>query len=930
MGFTLHKTLILQKGACPPRAWYRLDRRHTYSLERWKFAWFKDEIGEEEALAVCPSREMRVPFCWQLHGFGVPQYTNIRYPFPYDPPNIARSNPCGVYVTRFCRPAEGGRWYLRFDGVDSCFYLYVNGAFVGYSSVSHAPAEFDLTDVLRDENELRVVVFSFCAGSYLEDQDKYRFSGIFREVAMLHRPEGHVFDFRIDTSYDCTSGAGTLCFTADRACALTLRFGGKKCLCAEGKTARFCVSGVRPWTSETPSLYTLEIACAGERIVERVGFRTVSARGGVLTLNGAPIKLKGVNRHSMTTRGYVEEERDLRRDLAMIRRMNANAIRTSHYPPHPVLPRLCDEYGIYLILEADLECHGTTAQCNFRGWEKYVNELAEDARFRDQFVGRALCAFERDKNRTSVLIWSLGNESGWGANLAASAAALKARADGRLIHYEGAWSNADERYHDGGILDLESRMYPPVAWLESYAPAAKRPLVLCEYTHAMGNSCGDIADYWKVIRREPALCGAFVWEWCSHSVIRGRGKHRKVLYGGDFGEYPHDGNFCMDGIVTTDRIPNPEYWQIKEVYAPFTARCEGGELIVKNLFDFRMADGVECMLVWEENGVCCGERALDLTGLSAGAERRFTLAPPAASGYLYANVLFSERGERLACVQIPVREACAAAPSPEENALSWRIEKGVPVSLTIGGREWLRAPMAACVYRAPTDNDAYICAEWRDWGLDRAVFFAYGQESGRAKGKLVAPSLQPVGEVELAYAFRGGLCVTATVKLAPHVAHLPRFGFMFDLAAQGDLRAEWFGRGEREAYCDKTQMSPVGRYSLPAADMCYAYPKPQESGSRCDTRWVALRDGDGRALLFDSDAPFSFCLTRYLPSDYRPHAHEMGETGHWYLYLDYKMAGVGSNSCGPRIADAYLLTEREFTFRFRIRSAEEAFRAHRS
>ncbi len=916
MQFSDHRSLKPQRGTCPARAHYLVGEPHMFT--EWGFSYFEDEPSIEEAIACVPKQNIRVPSCMEMLGFGTHQYTNIRYPFPYDPPRIDRNNPCGVYVTYYTRPAREGKYYLNFEGVDSAFYLFVNGREVGYSSVPHSPSEFDVTEFLQDENELRVVVFKYSAGSYLEDQDKFRMSGIFRDVYMLHRPEGHVSDYSVSATYE--GGKGTLKITADAVCRFTLKADGEERQ-AEGREAAFTLP-VRPWTAETPVLYDLIIECAGERIGEKVGFRTVKAEGNVLTLNGRPIKLKGVNRHSMTEKGFVEDEADLRRDLALLKEMNCNAIRTSHYPPHPMLARLADELGFYLLEEADVECHGACAQLNFRDAGRCLDALAEDPAWEEQFVSRALRMYERDKNRPSVIIWSLGNESGWGRNLAASAKALKAKGDGRLLHYEGAWDHAHGVFRDGGLLDLCSRMYPEQRWLDRFAKTADRPVVMCEYTHAMGNSCGDVADYWKIIRAHASLAGGFVWEWCSHSILTGG----KVLYGGDFGEYPHDGNFCMDGIVTTDRKPNPAYYQIKEIYSPFAARREGNELIIKNNADFLPASA-RCELVYMEDGREIGREPLDIRGLPAGEERRFPFFPPQSEKYLYANVVFSDEGQ-ISAVQIPVATALKRT-GRESNVLSWKLEKGMPPSLTLGGRELLRQPAFLSLYRAPADNDINIKREWQACGLDHAYFYPVSWDGAVARGKLVAPFLRPIGDMQIAYAEEeSGLTVTASVALADHVDTLPRFAFVFDLALW-DPEVVWFGRGPHEAYCDRTEMSPVGLYTARAREMCYGYPKPQESGSRCGTRFVGVKAGK-EYLLIDSAEDLSFCISPYLPEDFKPHAHEMAPSRHTYLYIDYRMAGVGSNSCGPRIKRKYLLTARTFTFTFRLRSAKDLFGAHRS
>ncbi len=916
MNFTAHRALGLSKGTMPARAYYVVGK--PIPLKKWGFCYFEDEISVETALSCTPEKSIPVPSCWEMLGYGNHQYTNMNYPFPFDPPHIERNDPCGVYVTKFTRPQREGRYYLRFEGVDSFFYVFLNGELLGYSSVPHSPSEFDLTEKLQDENELRVVVFKFSAGSYLEDQDKFRMSGIFREVYLLHRPEGHLFDYTVRTSYDEKSGKGKIEVTADKPCSFSLRVGGKT-YHGKGETFKRTLP-VEPWTCETPVLYPLEIRCNGERISEKVGFRTVSIDGNVFKLNGKPIKFRGVNRHSMTEHGFAETEKDLLRDLDLIQEMHANAIRTSHYPPHPLLPRLCDERGIYLMVEADVESHGSVCAKNLEDFERMRSILPSDPAYREQFVGRTLRMVERDKNRPSVLIWSLGNESGWGENLAAAAKAVHEK-DTRPVHYEGAFCHGEDRYLDGGILDMYSRMYPPLDWMENFVKTAEKPLVLCEYTHAMGNSCGDIAAYFKLFRRYPAMMGGFIWEWCSHSILKGE----KVLYGGDFGEYPHDNNFCMDGLVTTDRKKNPEYFDVARVYLPYTALREGNELVVKNYHDFvplgKCVQSCKLFFRLDETRIEMGK--YDVSSVPAGGEMRIPFEAPEGDGYRFVELEFSD-GE---VFQFPL--GGTKRRGEETNTLRYSIEKGLPSSLVLEGKELLRAPMSLLVWRAPLDNDIVIEKKWRSWGLDRAAFYPLEYSEHHAFGKLVAPVVYPVADVDLSYREEGGLVIEANVKLGVNVKNLPRFGFVLDLNVPENAEVGWYGMGPHEAYEDRNFSSHVAFHTARADEMNYDYPKPQESGSRCGTYFVGIDCGES-TLLADSDKPFSFCISPYLPADYRPHRHEMKRTGHTYLYLDYRMAGVGSNSCGPALDEKYLITEREFSFRLRLRSAKDLFEAHGS
>lgn len=923
MAFSYHKTLIQQVNALPSRCYYRLEGELV--LTDWKFAYFLEESGE--LLTVSPGYDMKTPSCWQMKGFGNHQYTNIKYPFPYAPPEIMCDNPCGVYVTHVKRQNPTGRYYLSFDGVDSCFYLYVNGKEVGYSSVSHSHVEFDVTSFLKEENEIRVIVFAYNQGSYLEDQDKFRMSGIFRDVYLTRRVENALYDYKITT--EIKENQAIVTFEGDHSAIVI--FGGNT---KEGKVCSFVLDNPRLWSAETPNLYDMTIISNGETFTEKVAIRTVSVENGVFKINSVPVKLKGVNRHSMTVNGFAETENDLRDDLDKIKLMNANAIRTSHYPPHPLLPKLCDELGIYLLEEADAECHGTCSQDNFKDYEKYVNQLAEDPAYHDQFVGRVRRMYERDKNRGCVVIWSLGNESGWGKNLEDGAKFLH-QVDSRPVHYEGAWNLG--AYRDD-CLDLYSRMYPEIEWMKEFLPNADRPLVLCEYTHAMGNSCGDIEAYWNLIYAEEKCMGAFVWEWCSHSIIEGN----KILYGGDFGDYPNDNNFCMDGIVTTDRKINPEYYTIREVYAPMDVKKTGEGYVFVNRYDFLSMEGAELSLTVFYDDVARDPVLLDVSDVPAHAEKLLSL--PAFEGEGDEVLLFTLKKDGVILANRSFRTLSDRVRSvKKESVLDFGLsEKGELFGIGVNQKPVVKKPVTVQTYRAALDNDAYIKAEWLSWGVDRTKFFVRENRHKRWEetfcGKLVTEYLRPIGDMELKYEWNGygDVLVTANVTLAEHVKHLPRFGFSFPLT-DGMTNVRWYGLGMAdrtiredfeasesmtESYIDRNLGMQYGFYSAEAEELSYRYPKPQESGSRCKTVFLAVTDEDGTGLFIDSDREFSFQITPYAVEDYQPHDYEMPKARHYLLNVDYFMAGVGSNSCGPRISDEYLLTEREFTFKFRLRAVE--------
>jgi len=910
-----HKTGKIQVNAVKPRAYYEVENNPAQYLTRWKFAYFNEDNGN--LTGVEPEEEISVPSCWEILGYGQNQYTNIKYPFPYAPPQILKKNPCGVYVTNYSVPQKSGRYYINFLGVDSCFYLFINGEFVGYSSVSHSPAEFDITDFLKEENEIRVIVFKYNFASYLEDQDKFRMSGIFRDVYVLNRPEGHLSDYKVTSEVIGESRAAEVYFKGDKDCSLALYFGEQLIGEAETKDgyAELFIPEAKLWSDEEPNLYTLKISCAGEEIIEKIGVRKTEIKGNVFYLNDKPIKLKGVNRHSFTVNGFVETIDDMKKDIAMIKAMNANAVRTSHYPPHPAFTRLCDEAGIYLIEEADIECHGTCSQRNFKDAERYINELAESEYYNESFLNRVSRMYERDKNRPSVIIWSLGNESGWGKNMADCADYLH-KADFRVVHYEGAYSGFTKKYQDGGVLDIYSRMYPTQEWMKEFCVTADKPLVLCEYTHAMGNSCGDIKDYWDIIYNTPVCMGAFIWEWCSHSIIEGD----KILYGGDFGDYPNDNNFCMDGIVTTDRKINPEYYDIKEVYSPVDVYERNGEIYIFNRKYFTPLSGVACIFSVERDGKEIFKKEISVSSILPREEKKVNIKLPPIKGYITFNFAFL-RGEETICRKQIIHSAAYEEASPFINADFPFAEKDLILN----------------TYRVPTDNDAYIKEEWLDYGLDRSNIFFTSSESGVSKGKIVTDYLQPIGDISVEILHgEGGVKITAEVKIAEHVKSLPRFGFTFELDKSFNC-VTYFGRGENEAYEDRKLSAPLSLYTAEAESMNYMYPRPQESGSHADTRFVAISDG-ATGYMFDSEKPFSFNVSPYAAGDYKPHSYQMQKSGKFFVNIDYRMAGLGSNSCGPRISDKYLITEREFTFSFNIRkysledikSADDLFKLHRS
>ena len=520
-----------------------------------------EEVDIRETL----TETIPVPSCVQMHGYDQIQYLNTRYPFPVMLPHIPYENPCWHYRRTFTlKKLQGKRYYINFEGVDSAFYLYVNGTYKGYSQISHATSEFDITDwVVDGENMLDVLVLKWCISTYLECQDKFRFSGIYRNVYMLTRPEHHITDYKIDT--DFSGNDGVLIFTNESMIDIKLEVGRQTQVVYAGQTCEIVVKNVRKWTAEEPYLYTLILSAAGEKIIEKIGFRVVSIDGKVFKINGEAVKLKGVNRHDFNCKTAATVSlANMTEDLRLMKELNVNAVRTSHYPNRPEFYQLCDYYGIYVMDEADLEMHGAGTReggYDLELWKEY----AENEVFTDGITDRHTALVERDKNRTCVIIWSLGNESSFGKAFFAGARYIKHRDTKRPIHYEGL-QNADSKYYYTELVDMVSMMYPSLEKIRQDVlenEKENRPFVLCEYTHAMGNSCGDLADYWDLIYANEQMMGGFVWEWADHGIKTSKG----FLYGGDFEEPEHDGNFCADGLLTPDRKIKSNALEMKAVYS---------------------------------------------------------------------------------------------------------------------------------------------------------------------------------------------------------------------------------------------------------------------------------------------------------------------------------------------------------------------------
>jgi beta-galactosidase/beta-glucuronidase len=957
--------------------------------------------------------QLPVPGNWQMYGYGRPHYTNVRYPFAIDPPRVPSENPTGTYRHHFQVPSEwlGRRLIVRFDGVDSAFEVHLNGRSVGFSKGSRMPAEFDVTEYARaGENLLAVRVYQWSDGSYLEDQDMWWLSGIFRDVTLLAVPPAALWDLRVDPGLHDDLRAATLRVQASIQSAAD-RVGPRRLELRLLDPSGQAVAGVaatadveahpgasataelvaevqapRLWSADDPVLYTLLLILRNEQgevvwvVPQRVGFRRVEIRGPQLLINGVALKLRGVNRHEHhPDLGRAVPRETMLADVLLMKRHNINTVRTSHYPPHPHFLDLCDACGLYVIDEADLECHGLRyAQPPFF--------LSDDPGWRDAYVDRMERMVERDKNHPCVIMWSLGNESGFGSNHEAMAAWGRAHDAGRPIHYEGD--------SHGKVSDVISQMYTAVPEVIAmgqgagdvggagrWSPSVRleeyrdKPFFLCEYAHAMGNGPGGLSEYWEAFWRYDRLMGGCVWEWLDHGIRTTTADGRAYFaYGGDFGDQPNDGNFVCDGLLFPDRTPSPGLIEYKKVLEPVRVEAlEIGAAAVKlrvhNRYDFLALDHLHASWQLTEDGaaLASGDVALPDVGPGASAAIEIAYAAPAAlPGAVYHLTLrftlaraatWAEVGHEVAFVQFelpidtPPAPAVARAGMPSlqcrEEATRLHIRGGATALLfdTTSGRidDWsfagqplLLAGPRLSLWRAAIDNDARgsgarVVHEWRERFLHMAQHrldsFDWEQVDAAIRVTVcscVAPPVyQAAFDCRYTYTVFGNGDVLLEVQGTPRgewPATLPRIGLELTLPGALD-RVAWLGRGPGESYADSKQAARFGLWRASVDELWTPYVRPQENGNHTDTRWVALHDTYGAGLLAAGDPVLDFSAHRFTTEDLdrAEHTYELVPRPTITLHLDYAQNGLGSGSCGPGVMPAYRLHAVPFVFRVRLR-----------
>ena len=995
---------VLHENTMPARAYYipasrRMDNlvEHREESDRmqllngtWKFQYFNSiyDIQDsffEKNYDTENFDEIQVPSVWQMAGYDTHQYTNIRYPFPFDPPYVPQDIPCGAYVHTFeySRDEKAPKSFLNFEGVDSCFYVWINGSYIGYSQVSHMTSEFDVTDVLQDGmNTVAVLVMKWCDGSYLEDQDKFRMSGIFRDVYILKRPKQAISDYHIKTRIEdmLAKVEIEMKFYSPLNVKISIedRNGAVVALgsIAEEGTAVLEIASPELWNTENPYLYKLILETENEVIVDHIALRKIEIKDQVIYLNGQKIKFRGVNRHdSDPVTGFTINPEQITTDLTLMKQHNFNAIRSSHYPNAPFFYEMCDKYGFMVIDEADIEAHGPfmiyrKEDTDYNRFKRWNEKIADDPVWEEAIVDRVKLMVERDKNRFCIVMWSMGNESAYGCNFEKALEWTKNFDPDRITQYESArYRNYDETY-DYSNLDVYSRMYPALSEIQEYLDKdGSKPFLLVEYCHSMGNGPGDFEDYFQMIQDNDKMCGGFVWEWCDHAIAHGTAENGKTIYayGGDHGEEIHDGNFCMDGLVYPDRTVHTGLLEYKNVYRParvISYNKESGELVLHNYMDFDdLKDYVKISYELTQDGLVISKGILPEFSVAPHGEGKTNLKINVPeNGKCYLKLIYHLKKElplldedhilgfdeievskedtkcKLAEKWIPKTVVDSELQVNENDTqihikgreFAYTIDKRTALftEMKFAGREYLNHPMELNIWRAPTDNDMYIKSEWKKAHYDKAYTRAYTTEVVQGKhgvkitshASVVAETVQKILDVTITWKIEAAGKIDADIAVTKddEFPDLPRFGVRMFLDKKLSA-VRYFGMGPQESYCDKHQAASHGLYRADVGDLHEDYIRPQENGSHYDCEYVELNNSR-YGIVASAEKAFSFNASYYTQEELekKTHNYELIESDSVVFCVDYALNGIGSNSCGPVVLEQYRFDDVLFRFQFTL------------
>lgn len=995
---------VLHENTMPARAYYipasrRMDNlvEHREESDRmqllngtWKFQYFNSiyDIQDsffEKNYDTENFDEIQVPSVWQMAGYDTHQYTNIRYPFPFDPPYVPQDIPCGAYVHTFeySRDEKAPKSFLNFEGVDSCFYVWINGSYIGYSQVSHMTSEFDVTDVLQDgTNTVAVLVMKWCDGSYLEDQDKFRMSGIFRDVYILKRPKQAISDYHIKTRIEdmLAKVEIEMKFYSPLNVKISIedRNGAVVALgsIAEEGTAVLEIASPELWNTENPYLYKMILETENEVIVDHIALRKIEIKDQVIYLNGQKIKFRGVNRHdSDPVTGFTINPEQITTDLTLMKQHNFNAIRSSHYPNAPFFYEMCDKYGFMVIDEADIEAHGPfmiyrKEDTDYNRFKRWNEKIADDPVWEEAIVDRVKLMVERDKNRFCIVMWSMGNESAYGCNFEKALEWTKNFDPDRITQYESArYRNYDETY-DYSNLDVYSRMYPALSEIQEYLDKdGSKPFLLVEYCHSMGNGPGDFEDYFQMIQDNDKMCGGFVWEWCDHAIAHGTAENGKTIYayGGDHGEEIHDGNFCMDGLVYPDRTVHTGLLEYKNVYRParvISYNKESGELVLHNYMDFDdLKDYVKISYELTQDGLVISKGILPEFSVAPHGEGKTNLKINVPeNGKCYLKLIYHLKKElplldedhilgfdeievskedtkcKLAEKWIPKTVVDTELQVNENDTqihikgreFAYTIDKRTALftEMKFAGREYLNHPMELNIWRAPTDNDMYIKSEWKKAHYDKAYTRAYTTEVVQGKhgvkitshASVVAETVQKILDVTITWKIEAAGKIDADIAVTKddEFPDLPRFGVRMFLDKKLSA-VRYFGMGPQESYCDKHQAASHGLYRADVGDLHEDYIRPQENGSHYDCEYVELNNSR-YGIVASAEKAFSFNASYYTQEELekKTHNYELIESDSVVFCVDYALNGIGSNSCGPVVLEQYRFDDVLFRFQFTL------------
>lgn len=995
---------VLHENTMPARAYYipasrRMDNlvEHREESDRmqllngtWKFQYFNSiyDIQDsffEKNYDTENFDEIQIPSVWQMAGYDTHQYTNIRYPFPFDPPYVPQDIPCGAYVHTFeySRDEKAPKSFLNFEGVDSCFYVWINGSYIGYSQVSHMTSEFDVTDVLQDgTNTVAVLVMKWCDGSYLEDQDKFRMSGIFRDVYILKRPKQAISDYHIKTRIEdmLAKVEIEMKFYSPLNVKISIedRNGAVVALgsIAEEGTAVLEIASPELWNTENPYLYKLILETENEVIVDHIALRKIEIKDQVIYLNGQKIKFRGVNRHdSDPVTGFTINPEQITTDLTLMKQHNFNAIRSSHYPNAPFFYEMCDKYGFMVIDEADIEAHGPfmiyrKEDTDYNRFKRWNEKIADDPVWEEAIVDRVKLMVERDKNRFCIVMWSMGNESAYGCNFEKALEWTKNFDPNRITQYESArYRNYDETY-DYSNLDVYSRMYPALSEIQEYLDKdGSKPFLLVEYCHSMGNGPGDFEDYFQMIQDNDKMCGGFVWEWCDHAIAHGTAENGKTIYayGGDHGEEIHDGNFCMDGLVYPDRTVHTGLLEYKNVYRParvISYDKESGELVLHNYMDFDdLKAYVKISYELTQDGLVISKGILPEFSVAPHGEGKTNLKINVPeNGKCYLKLIYHLKKElplldedhilgfdeievskedtkcKLAEKWIPKTVVDSELQVNENDTqihikgreFAYTIDKRTALftEMKFAGREYLNHPMELNIWRAPTDNDMYIKSEWKKAHYDKAYTRAYTTEVVQEKhgvkitshASVVAETVQKILDVTITWKIEAAGKIDADIAVTKddEFPDLPRFGVRMFLDKKLSA-VRYFGMGPQESYCDKHQAASHGLYRADVGDLHEDYIRPQENGSHYDCEYVELNNSR-YGIVASAEKAFSFNASYYTQEELekKTHNYELIESDSVVFCVDYALNGIGSNSCGPVVLEQYRFDDVLFRFQFTL------------